>query len=90
MPRREDERFRNLSGKHPEACTCQDCTEKFLKKRNNKPARSLRKKQRPAEKVKRHPAGCDCVSCSLLTSVDLSATNEQGPGSIFKRFLGKG
>ena len=72
MPRREDERFRNLSGKHPEACTCQDCTEQFLKKRKIKSARLSRKKQRPAEKVKRHPAGCECVSCGLLTSIDFS------------------
>ncbi|MCH7712377.1 MAG: hypothetical protein IIC99_02015 [Chloroflexi bacterium] len=30
MPRREDERFRNLSGTHPAACTCVDCVNKFL------------------------------------------------------------
>ena len=32
MPKREDERLRNMSGKHPAACTCVDCTERFLRK----------------------------------------------------------
>jgi hypothetical protein len=30
MPRREDERYRSLSGNHPAACTCVDCVNKFL------------------------------------------------------------
>lgn len=30
MPRREDERYRNLSGTHPAACTCVDCVNRFL------------------------------------------------------------
>ena len=72
MPKREDERLRNLNSKHPEACTCQDCTEQFLKRRESMASRLLRKKKRPAEKVKRHRAGCDCVSCSLLTSIDFT------------------
>ena len=71
MPKREDERLRNLNSKHPEACTCQDCTEEFLKKKEIK-AERLRRKSKPAEKVKRHRAGCDCVSCGLLTSVDFT------------------
>ena len=89
MPRREDERYRNLSGKHPEACTCQDCTDKFLKKKGIKPGRALDGKRRPAEKVKRHPAGCSCASCSLLSSVDLPQTKPRGAGEFFKKLFGK-
>ena len=93
MPRREDERYRNLSGQTPEACTCQDCTDKFLKKRGikkgNKRGVSLWAKLRPAEKVNRHPVGCSCTSCRLLGSVELSGTNDQGAAGFFKRLFGK-
>ncbi len=37
MPRREDERSRNITGRHVEACTCQDCTDRFLKGKKIKP-----------------------------------------------------
>jgi len=73
MPRREDERRLNLSKTHPAACTCKDCTDKFLNKIINKKAKKPSKASKMKhEAVKRHPADCDCASCSLLKSIDFS------------------
>ena len=36
MPRREDERRLNMADKHPPACTCADCVDRFLKRRTAK------------------------------------------------------
>ena len=84
MPRREDERRLNLSAKHPEACTCKDCSEKFAEKlaaQNQKLSQRLankllKKKKKKGlktglnEVVKAHPADCACASCAILGSID--------------------
>ncbi|PKB67962.1 MAG: hypothetical protein BZY81_03450 [SAR202 cluster bacterium Io17-Chloro-G4] len=84
MPRREDERRLNLSAKHPAACTCKDCSEKFAQKlaaQNEKLAQKLLKKlskkkkksglkTRVNEVVKAHPPDCDCASCAILGSIE--------------------
>jgi hypothetical protein len=72
MPRREDERRIDPSGKHPEYCTCARCTESFLRKKGI--GRGKGKKKGPSggsggEKVKPHPANCSCATCNLLRSV---------------------
>ncbi len=87
MPRREDERRLNLSKRHPEACTCQDCTDKFLKKKGLKTGRPAGKKTKGMEMVKRHPANCECASCSLLKSVDVPLTQEKG--GLLRKIFGK-
>ena len=89
MPRREDERRLNLSKKHPEACTCRACTDRFLKKKGIKPNRLQKRRLRPAESVTRHPADCQCASCSLISSVDISQVRERGKGGLLKRLFGK-
>ena len=81
MPRREDERRLNLSDKHPAACTCKDCSEKFANKlaaQNQKLSQKLskklskkNKKKGLSEVVKAHPADCACASCAILGSIDL-------------------
>ena len=85
MPRREDERWLNLSAKHPAACTCKDCSEKFANKlaaQNQKLSQRLAKKLSKKNKkkglktglsdvVKAHPADCACASCAILGSIDL-------------------
>ncbi|PKB73019.1 MAG: hypothetical protein BZY75_04045 [SAR202 cluster bacterium Io17-Chloro-G7] len=80
MPRREDERRLNMAAKHPEACTCKECSEKFAAKlatKNEKLAQKLAKKLLKKNKkkalnevVKAHPADCACASCALLGSID--------------------
>jgi hypothetical protein len=89
MPRREDERRLNLSKKHPEACTCRDCTDSFLKKKRIKPNSLQKGKSASAESVKRHPANCQCASCSLISSIDLSSVSDRGKGGLLKRLFGK-
>ena len=89
MPRREDERRLNLSKTHPEACTCRDCTDRFLKKKGIKPNWLQKRKARTAESVKRHPADCQCSSCSLISSVDLSSVPDREKGGLLKRLFGK-
>ena len=69
MPRREDERWLILSKKHPKACTCQDCTDKFLKKMEIKAPGYAKFKMRGKDRVKPHPVDCACASCMLLKSV---------------------
>ena len=64
MPKREDERNYNRSGKHPAYCTCTECTERFLKRQKVKPGRGAAR-----EKVKPHPRDCRCATCQLLGSV---------------------
>ena len=86
MPRREDERQRNMSGRHVEACTCQDCTEKFLKKKKISPQRS---KRADAEKVSKHPLDCDCASCGLLRTMENLPQLEEKRGGFLKRLFGK-
>ncbi len=89
MPRREDERHLNLSAKHPAACTCQDCTEKFQNKQSVKSKKVPKKKKGMKEPVKQHPAGCACASCSLLGSVDFSQVESQRSPGIVKKLFGK-
>ena len=94
MPRREDERIQNISGRHPAACTCQDCTDRFLKKKKIKPGINklgsmLGNTGAPAEKVAKHPADCTCASCVLLGSLENLRQLEQKPGGFLKRLFGK-
>ncbi len=90
MPRREDERRLNLSPKHPAACTCQDCTDKFLNKQSVKSKKVPKKKKKGMkEPVKVHPADCTCASCSLLGSVDFSQVESQSGPGIIKKLFGK-
>ena len=89
MPRREDERRLNLSGRHPEACTCKDCTDRFLKKKGLKAGKPSKTKPRAGETVKRHPADCQCASCGLLKSVGLAQEGDPPKAGFFKRLLGK-
>lgn len=70
MPRREDERSRNLARKHPKACTCRDCNDRRLKKNEVKARGEAGVKLLGMDRVKRHPAGCECLSCKLLKSVN--------------------
>ena len=72
MPSREDERWLNLSSKHPAACRCQNCTDKFLNQKAIKAKKPPKNKRGVTESVKRHPADCPCASCSLLKSMDSS------------------
>ena len=66
-----------MSAKHPAACTCKDCSEKFAKKLAADAQRlsqklSKKKKQKGLkEVVKAHPADCACASCAILGSIDL-------------------
>ena len=94
MPRREDERIQNISGRHPAACTCQDCTDRFLKKKKIKPGMNqlgsmLGNTGAPAEKVAKHLADCTCASCVLLGSLENLPQLEQKPGGFLKRLFGK-
>ena len=81
MPRREDERRLNLSAKHPAACTCKGCSEKFadklaadeqklFQKLSQKLSKKQKKKKGIKEVVKAHPADCACASCAILGSID--------------------
>ena len=87
MPRREDERLQNLAGLHPAACTCQDCTDRFLKSKKIKPARNS--KRAVGEKIAKHPANCTCASCVLLGSLENLPQLEQGPNGFLKRLFGR-
>ena len=87
MPRREDERLQNQAGRHPAACTCQDCTDRFLKNKKIKPARNS--KRAVGEKIAKHPANCTCASCVLLGSLENLPQLEQGPKGLLKRLFGR-
>ena len=87
MPRREDERLANLSRGHPVACTCQACTDKFLKKKGIKPGRPAKGRKLAAEAVKRHPKNCECPSCSILRSAGSLPGSGEGVKGFFKRLL---
>ena len=90
MSRREDETLQRLTGRHPEACTCQDCTDKFLKKNKIRPHRGWPGRHPAvAEKVTKHPKGCDCASCVLLGSLENLPQLDRGPRRFFKRLIGK-
>ena len=94
MPKREDERRLNLSGRHPEACTCQDCTDRFLKSKKIKPGRGrlrvgLGNKKVSAEKVAKHPVDCDCASCVLLGSLENLPQLDSRPKGFLKRLFGR-
>ncbi|MCH7738426.1 MAG: hypothetical protein IH872_13625 [Chloroflexi bacterium] len=86
MPKREDERLQYMSGRHPAACTCQDCTDRFLKKKKIKPQRV---KLAAAEKVAKHPADCTCASCRLLGSLENLPQLDRRPVGFLKRLFGK-
>lgn len=87
MPRREDERLANMSRGHPVACTCQTCTDKFLKKKGIKPGRPASGRKVAAETVKRHPKDCDCASCSILRSAGSLHVPDVGVKGFFKRLF---
>ena len=87
MSRREDERLQNLAGRHPAACTCQDCTDRFLKSKKIKPARNS--KRAVGEKIAKHPVNCTCASCVLLRSLENLPHLEQGPKWFLKRLFGR-
>ena len=84
MPKREDETRRNISGRHVEACTCQDCTDRFLKKKKITPQR---KKRADGEKIAKHPVGCTCASCGLLRTMENLPQLDQGPSGFLKRLF---
>lgn len=86
IPKREDERNLRLAGKHPAYCTCQGCTDAFLKKRKIKPAR--RGAVAP-ERVESHPRDCKCSTCQLLGSVGNLPPLNRGRTGFLKRLLGK-
>jgi len=87
MPRREDERLQNLAGHHPAACTCQDCTDRFLKNKKIKPARNS--KRAVGDKIANHSANCTCASCVLLGSLENLPQLEQGTKGLLKRLFGR-
>ena len=90
MPKREDERLLNLAGRHPAACTCQDCTDRFLKGKKIKPQRNNRKNSSAAgEKVAKHPVDCSCASCGLLRTFEDLPQLDRGPGGFLKRLFRK-
>ena len=94
MPKREDERLLNLAGRHPAACTCQDCTDRFLKSKKIKPGRNKLgsgpgEKRAVAEKIAKHPADCACASCVLLGSLENLPQLDRKPGGFLKRLFGK-
>ena len=86
MPKREDERLQNLAGRHPAACTCQDCTDRFLKGKKIKPQRS---KRAVSEKVAKHPLDCACASCGLLRTLDNLPQPDRERGGFLKRLFRK-
>ena len=87
MPRREDKRLQNLVGRHLVACTCQDCTDRFLKSKKIKPARNS--KRAVDEKIAKHPANCSCASCVLLGSLENLPQLKQRPMGLLKRLFGR-
>lgn len=95
MPRREDETLQNMAGRHPAACTCQDCNDRFLKSKKIKPRRGWPGRNRAVaartvtEKVAKHPTGCTCASCVLLGSLENLPRLDRGPKGFFKRLIGK-
>ena len=86
MPKREDERLLNMAGRHPAACTCQDCTDRFLKGKKIKPQRNRRA---GGEKVAKHPVDCACASCGLLRTFEDLPQLGRGPGGFLKRLFRK-
>ena len=87
MSRREDERLQNLAGRHPAACTCQDCTDRLLKSKKIKPARNS--KRAVGEKIAKHPANCTCASCVVLGSLENLPQLEREPKGFLKRLIGR-
>ena len=87
MPRREDERSRNMTGRHVEACTCQDCTDRFLKSKKITPQR--KKQAGGGEKIAKHPLDCACASCGLLRTMENLPQLDRGPGGFLKRLFRK-
>jgi len=86
MPKREDERLLNMAGRHPAACTCQDCTDRFLKGKKIKPQGNRRA---VGERVAKHPADCTCASCRLLRTFEDLPQLDRGPGGFLKRLFRK-
>ena len=86
MPRREDETLQNMAGRHPAACTCQDCNDRFLKSKKIKPRRGWPGRNRAVaartvtEKVAKHPTGGSLENLPRL---------DRGPKGFFKRLIGK-
>ena len=87
MPRREDERLANLAKRHPVACTCKTCTDKFLKKKGIKAGRTAEGRRVASETVKRHSEDCTCSSCSILRSAGSLDTSDGGVKGFFKRLF---
>jgi hypothetical protein len=97
VPRREDERYANLTGRHPAYCTCVQCTDKFLKKKGIRGKKSLFQRLLAGNHQKRHPANCSCATCNLLRSVaafpaeapPANKTVTKPGGGLFSKLFGK-
>ncbi len=75
-----------MTGRHVEACTCQECTDRFLKKKKITPRRNRRSGR---EKVAKHPSDCTCASCGLLRTMENLPQLDRGPGGFLKRLFRK-
>ena len=73
-----------MTGRHVEACTCQDCTDRFLKRKKISPQRNRRS---GGEKVAKHPLGCTCASCGLLRTMENLPQFDRGPRGFLKRLF---
>jgi hypothetical protein len=89
VPKREDERQLSLSGRHPVYCTCTECTDRLLNKKNIKSKKASWKKLFGGEKVKPHPANCSCATCNLLRSVDGLQPIGKPKSGLLRRLFGK-
>ncbi len=78
-------------------CTCVDCTDRFLSKKNGL-RQALPKmprlpwtgaRRRKGEDVRPHPADCRCATCNLLRSVNELPALKRGGTGFWKRLLGK-
>ena len=80
-----------MTGRHVEACTCQDCTDRFLKSKKIKPGRDRPTDRRAdAEKVAKHPLDCTCSSCGLLRTMENLPQLDRGPSGFLKRLFRRG
>ena len=77
-----------MTGRHVEACTCQDCTDRFLKKKKITPVRNRPGDRRAGgEKVAKHPLDCTCASCGLLRTMENLPQLDRGPRGFLKRLF---
>ena len=77
-----------MAGRHVEACTCQDCTDRFQKKKKITPVRNRPGNRRSGgEKVAKHPSDCTCASCGLLRTMGNLPQSDRGPRGFLKRLF---